>query len=151
MVDSCDDESELYHFGVKGMKWGVRHDKLKERRAQRRARRAELDKPNPKYNKRQRFTDEQVLGKYGVRRINRRMNKGQNHFQAGMTEIGMQVGTGYLAFKAQQFITSPQGQRMARTAMRKVSDFLRSRHGKETVGNALKEIGNKVIIDATVA
>ena len=147
MVDYYDDESELYHFGVKGMKWGVRHDKLKERRA----RRAELKKPNPKYNKWQRFSDRQVFGKRGVRRINRRMNKGQNHFQAGMTEAGQQVAKGYLAFKAVQFITSPKGQRIAGMAMSKAFNFLRSRYGKETVGNALKEIGNKIIIDGTVA
>lgn len=147
MVDYYDDESELYHFGVKGMKWGVRRAKMKEQRA----RRAELKKPNPNYGKWQRFADRQVYGKRGERRINKRMNKGQSHLRAQATEAGQQVAKGYLSYKAVQFITSPKGQRIARMAMSKAFNLLRNRHGQETVGNALKEIGNKVIIDTTVA
>ena len=147
MVDYYDDESELYHFGVKGMKWGVRRAKMKEQRA----RRAELKKPNPNYGKWQRFADRQVYGKRGERRINKRMNKGQSHLRAQATEAGQQVAKGYLAYKAVQFITSPKGQRIAGMAMSKAFNLLRNRHGQETVGNALKEIGNKVIIDTTVA
>ena len=144
MVDYYDDESELYHFGVKGMKWGVR-------RAERKARRAELNKQNTHYDKWQQSADRQVYGKRGVRRINRRMNKGQSHFRAQATEAGQKVAKGYLAYKAVQFITSPKGQRIAGMAMSKVFNSLRNRHGQETVGNALKAIGNKVIINATVA
>jgi len=145
MVDLSNDE--LYHFGVKGMKWGVRRAKMKEQRA----RRAELKKPNPNYDKWQRFADRQVYGKRGERRINKRMNKGQSHLRAQATEAGQQVAKGYLAYKAVQFITSPKGQRIAGMAMSKAFNLLRNRHGQETVGNALKEIGNKVIIDTTVA
>ena len=154
MVDFHDDE--LYHFGVKGMKWGVR-------RAERKAHRAELKKPNPKYDKWQRLADKQV---YGVRRINRRMNKGQSHFRAQATEAGQQVAKGYLAYKAFTFITSPEGVRAGNMAINKTQDFLRHnsvymnylrrRYGKGYQWNspateALKAIGNKVIIDTTVA
>ena len=145
MVDFSN--GELYHFGVKGMKWGVRRAKMKEQRD----RRAELKKPNPNYGKWQRFADRQVYGKRGERRINKRMNKGQSHLRAQATEAGQQVAKGYLAYKAVQFITSPKGQRIAGMAMSKAFNLLRNRHGQETVGNALKEIGNKVIIDTTVA
>ena len=137
-------DDELYHFGVKGMKWGVR-------RAERKARRAELKKPNANYGKWQRLADRQVYGRGGERRINRRMNKGQSHFRAQATEAGQQVAKGYLAYKAFTFITSPDGQRIAGMAISKAFNLLRNRHGQETVGNALKEIGNKVIIDTTVA
>ena len=139
-----DDQPELYHFGIKGMKWGVR-------RAERKARRADLKKPNANYDKWQRSADRAVYGKRGERRINRRMNKGQSHFKAQVNETGRKVAKEYLAYKAVRFITSPKGQRIAGMAMSKAFNLLRNRHGQETVGNALKEIGNKVIIDTTVA
>lgn len=52
-------DSYLKHFGVKGMKWGVRHD-------------------NPNYSSEQRSRDKAVYGRGAVRRINRRMNKGES-------------------------------------------------------------------------
>lgn len=55
----------IYHFGVKGMRWGVR-------RAQRNA-------PNPNYSEAQRAHDRKKVGKRGVKYINRQMNKGKDH------------------------------------------------------------------------
>ena len=52
--------NELYHHGVKGMKWGVR------RQAQ-----------NANYSAQQRARDKEVYGRGGVRRINKRMNNGE--------------------------------------------------------------------------
>lgn len=49
--------SELYHYGVKGMRWGHRKD-------------------NPDYSSEQRKRDKSIYGRGGVRRINRSMNKG---------------------------------------------------------------------------
>ena len=159
MVYFNDNDPELYHFGIKGMKWGVR-------RAERKARRAELKKPNANYDKWQRLADKQVYGRGGVRRINRRMNKGQSHFRAQVTEAGQRVAKGYLAHKAFTFITSPEGVRTCNMAINKTQDFLshnsvymnylRRRYGKGFQWNspateALKAIGNKVIIDTTVA
>lgn len=58
--------SELVHYGVKGMKWGVR--------------RAELAKDNSNYSRGQRDHDRRKRGvsRRGVKRINKRMNKGQD-------------------------------------------------------------------------
>jgi hypothetical protein len=58
--------AELIHYGVKGMKWGVR--------------RAELSKNNPNYTPGQRDHDylRRGVSKRGVKRINKRMNKGQD-------------------------------------------------------------------------
>ena len=50
---------ELQHYGVKGMKWGVRHDTQ-----------------NSNYSSEQRARDKAVYGRGGVKRINRSMNKG---------------------------------------------------------------------------
>jgi len=54
--------SELTHYGVKGMKWGVR--------------RAEANKPNAGYSTSDRRKDAVRFKAGGVKRINRRMNQG---------------------------------------------------------------------------
>ena len=92
----------LAHYGVKGMKWGVRRQRrkaaaLKDRNAWREKSRSERketrDQPNKRYTKNDRYWDETIYGKKGVKRINRRMNKGQTHGQAERREVARQVAT----------------------------------------------------------
>jgi hypothetical protein len=64
--------SELAHYGVKGMKWGVR--------------RAELNAPNQQYTAGSRAYDKTQHGKRGVKRINRRLNQGKTLDQARTAE-----------------------------------------------------------------
>ena len=52
--------NELYHHGVKGMKWGVRNDR------------------NPNYTEKQRRRDRRIYNESGVRRINKSMNRGES-------------------------------------------------------------------------
>lgn len=63
-----EENSHLEHFGVKGMKWGVR--------------RAELNKTNKAYSSRQRSADKEEYGKRSVKRINRMMNEGKSRAEA---------------------------------------------------------------------
>jgi len=64
--------NEILHYGVRGMKWGVR--------------RAETNKPNARYREKARAEDKHLYGKGGVKRINRRMNKGKSLNKARSTE-----------------------------------------------------------------
>lgn len=66
MTQSTTPPGELVHYGVKGMKWGVRN--------------AELNKPNPGYTRGQRNYDYSNRGvsRRGIKRINKRLNKGQD-------------------------------------------------------------------------
>lgn len=64
MSDIFEDADDfLAHYGVLGMRWGVR----KSRNA-----------PNPDYNSNQRKRDRQVYGRRGERRINRALNRGDS-------------------------------------------------------------------------
>ena len=92
----------LAHYGVKGMKWGVRRQlrkaaALKDRDAWREKSRSERkktrDQPNKRYTENDRYWDEASYGKKGVKRINRRMNKGQTHGQAKRREFARQTAT----------------------------------------------------------
>lgn len=80
--------SEIAHYGVKGMKWGVRkkHD----------------DSPNPRYSERRRAEDRQIYGKGGVKRINRRMNKGQKLHKAQQNEAWRSIGKAAIAIGSVQ-------------------------------------------------
>lgn len=66
-----EDVEFLKHYGVKGMKWGVRKDRAK----------------NPNYTEQQRKRDRQIYGRYGESRINRRMNKGDTVTNARGREV----------------------------------------------------------------
>ena len=63
---------ELYHYGVKGMKWGVRKD----------------DKWHSNYSSEQRKRDSSVYGNSGVKRINKELKKGNSISGARSKEAG---------------------------------------------------------------
>ncbi len=80
---SIQETKPVVHYGVKGMHWGVRkqHD----------------DSPNPHYSERRRAEDQQIYGKGGVKRINRRMNQGQKLLKAQQREAWRTIGKGVIA------------------------------------------------------
>lgn len=57
-------EEFLIHYGVKGMKWGVRKDRKNQ------------NARNSNYTEQQRKRDKQIYGRRGSKRINRSMNRG---------------------------------------------------------------------------
>lgn len=70
------DSNELYHYGVKGMKWGVRKS---------------TSSVNKNYTAKQRKQDRAFYGKGGEKRINKRLNEGHGlrgarHYEAERKE-----------------------------------------------------------------
>ena len=152
---------ELYHFGVKGMKWGVRKKRDKPSKAQ-------LNKPNADYTSRQRRMDRVSYGKKGVERINRRMNKGQSHFRASTTEMIQKAAKNSVASLAMgglAIASTKEGRAIAKASVGALKsaighsapymNYLKGRYGAgyswaSPANEALKAIGNKIIIDTTL-
>lgn len=65
-------DTELYHHGIKGQKWGIRRYQNEDGSLTS----AGKDRYNENYSKEQRLRDEALYGKSGVKRINRSMNEG---------------------------------------------------------------------------
>ena len=153
---------ELYHFGVKGMKWGVRKKRDNPSKD-------ELNKPNDRYHSRQRVYDQFDYGKKGVERINRRMNKGQSHFRAATTEYIQQLAKGSLATLAMGGLTlasTKEGRAIMKSSLEVMKssighskpyiNYLKRRYGKgyswaSPANEALKAIGNKIIVDTVTS
>ena len=145
---------ELYHFGVKGMKWGVRKKR---------------DKPNADYTSRQRITDRASYGKKGMERINRRMNKGQSHFRAATTEMISQAAKTSVASLAAGGLTvasTPECRAIMKASVGTLKsaighsapymNYLRARYGAgyswaSPANEALKAIGNKIIVNTVTS
>lgn len=146
------DNNELYHFGVKGMKWGIR----KKRK----------DSFNKKYTRYSQIQDRTMYGRGGTKRINRSMNKGMTHKQAVEREKKLRnvirlssYGAGILLANSRTRGVLEQGLNKAVNAYAHspiYMNYLKFRYGRgynwsSPVKEALKEIGNKVIIDGTLA
>lgn len=90
---------DIVHYGVKGMKWGVRKAEYKSMgRAERRAQRKKYDramrKTNKSYTTSQRVRDMMLYGNGGVERINYGMNQGFTRKQAQRKELKRNVAVG---------------------------------------------------------
>lgn len=163
----------LAHYGVKGMKWGVRRARKKAVRTRRKnaqradrdnwrsmsrsERRKNRDKANARYTKADRATDQSVLGRGGVRRINRRMNKGQSHGQAFLREaarnaaIGTMAAVGYGLIETaidRPDLIKAAGRTINTAAKRSVINFANSQAAKNAARRASEQtfkLGNEVV------
>ena len=143
------EDDYLEHFGVKGMKWGVR--KQKEPR-------------NKNYTSYNRRNDSFKYGDRGVKRINRSMNKGKTYVQAAKHEQNRQRVVRLVA-SGITIMASPQGRILLNYGLNKAvnkyahssfyMNYLKARYGKgyswaSPASEALKAIGNKIIVDTTI-
>lgn len=85
---------ELFHYGVKGMKWGVRRPVgpsglVKGAVKKRAEKKAENSRNAPGYTPTQRKNDQRVYGKHGANRINQRMKEGATRSKAMKEEVAL--------------------------------------------------------------
>lgn len=155
-------ENELYHFGIKGMKWGVRKKRDKPSKAQ-------LNKLNADYTSRQRIKDRASYGKKGVERINRRMNKGRSHFQASTTEMisrAAKTSVASLVAGGLAVASTQEGRAIMKASVGVLKNaighsapymnYLKRRYGAgyswaSPANEALKAIGNKIIVNTVTS
>lgn len=144
------EDDYLEHFGVKGMKWGIRKKREEPR--------------NKNYTSYNRRIDYFKYGDSGVKRINRSMNKGKTHVQAAKHEQNRQRVV-RLTASGIAVMASPQGRILLNYGLNKAinkyahspiyMNYLKARYGKgyswaSPASEALKAIGNKIIVDTTI-
>lgn len=133
---------ELYHHGVKGMKWGRRKDKKASH--------------NKDYKDKQRKQDRAFYGKGGEKRINKKMNegygvRGARHFEAerkqriekrkkaakkGAAVVGSALGTVGMMYVRDQVFNGGRGTKAAKNAVKHagravVSAYVYARGGRD--------------------
>ena len=97
-----EEDSDIVHYGVKGMKWGVRKSEYKS--MSRKDRRKLRKRKNEDYSDHQREIDKIRLGGGSVRRINKRMNKGATYKQAKRREYVRRFATTFALANAAMWV-----------------------------------------------
>src|SRR4051812_1425622 len=103
------EEDFLEHFGVRGMKWGVRRSEG--------GRTDPRDNPHPSYTNRMRSNDRGQFGRGGVKRINRSMHEGLTRDDAHTKERSYQFKRAVViagaTYAAAMFVSGGMGSNMA--------------------------------------
>ena len=81
------DNVYLLHYGIKGMKWGIRRYQNSDGSLTSVGRKRNQNW-NRNYKEFDRSSDKAIYGSGGVKRINKRMNKGQSYGMAWTIELG---------------------------------------------------------------
>lgn len=138
-----DPTSYLEHYGVKGMRWGVR--RVRDRISDYRSNQKKLNERNKHYSTMNRKRDEVLLGSKGVKRINKRMNKGLSYKKAFRREIGGQVTKNVLslgAIGAASFLAADGG-----TTIRRIRNTQAARRGAREAAKAIVKIGAGSVVN----
>ena len=106
---------------------------------------------------------------FGVKRINRRMNKGQSHFRAATTEmisLAAKTSVASLAAGGLTVASTPEGRAIMKASVGTLKsaighsapymNYLRARYGAgyswaSPANEALKAIGNKIIVNTVTS
>lgn len=150
--DGFDASSYLEHYGVKGMKWGIRKASLKVGNAiaNRNKPKKQLDKRNKNYGSTNYSRDMALYGRGGAERINKRLNKGQTLKQARRREFATQVGIGlsaaaiyYASYMAADYLSSPA----ARMAIKQAKSSYVNAKAQKAAAKAILKIGAGSVVN----
>lgn len=121
----------LAHHWIKGMKWGVRRYQNSDGSLTSAGRKRNQNW-NRSYKKIDRSSDKVIYGNGGVKRINKRMNKGQSYAKAWTIELGRAtvintlVGIGTMDVITEGYLHRAAGKKI-------VDSYLKSKAAKAVV------------------